>query len=609
MSTFDIYMQVIPASISGTCFILLSIYFFSVKRKHNNLHHEFAYYLFAMALFIILKPLQLLVGIEHPFFSKFICIFRYQALMLFAGPMFIIATEHLGGVSSNLKKQTIFGAGTILGVLYAFFTANSNLKQFALYISILFGLIFFVGVGVRRLQIWHRSLKARDDDGENSLYFAIGALIFGIALVFSASINLFWGLYFAALPSAIFCTYGMYQDIQRINNRYERIIPLIREELLQDINIIENSANRLQEMLELGGIKIMPNMFLLIKIDSGSDSSQQVLDLRRSCFEMANNRLSETFGVNCFLAIPVGSRYLAIALSCQTKSTDDINKFAEQLRTQLEEKNSLTITIGLGRCYPELFNLKLSYREALLASIYGERLGGNIVINIADIQVTNTDKAYPKREIENLLLAVKQGHREYAQKILPDIIDKIFSLSQQKREFYQYYLHEILFLCLNSATNAGANPIKTRKQSEEFYKKISIADNMSQLTDLTHEIVNTMISAVVTSPKTHSNNIVNKAKIYIAKHITTPLSVEAVATAVSVSPSHFRSVFKKEEGISFLQYVTKVRCDLAKKLLANSQKNISDVATELGFTDSNYFSTVFKKQVGMSPREFRKSLT
>ena len=63
-------------------------------------------------------------------------------------------------------------------------------------------------------------------------------------------------------------------------------------------------------------------------------------------------------------------------------------------------------------------------------------------------------------------------------------------------------------------------------------------------------------------------------------------------------------MFKKETGISLKQYITDFRIDKAKELLSRADARISDVATEVGFDNFSYFSTVFKKTTGLTPNEY-----
>jgi len=83
-------------------------------------------------------------------------------------------------------------------------------------------------------------------------------------------------------------------------------------------------------------------------------------------------------------------------------------------------------------------------------------------------------------------------------------------------------------------------------------------------------------------------------------------SVEDIARMFNCSASHINHIFPKYGGCSYHAYVTNMRINAAKLLLTSTNMNIQEISDHLGYTNSNYFSTVFKRSVGMSPREYRR---
>ena len=103
--------------------------------------------------------------------------------------------------------------------------------------------------------------------------------------------------------------------------------------------------------------------------------------------------------------------------------------------------------------------------------------------------------------------------------------------------------------------------------------------------------------------------MVERAKDYIAGHYTDEqLSVEALCSHIHLSPTYFSTVFKREVGMSFTAYVTKVRMEEAARLLRETDEKTYRIAEAAGFSDPNYFSYVFKRHFGLSPSKFRAAL-
>lgn len=101
------------------------------------------------------------------------------------------------------------------------------------------------------------------------------------------------------------------------------------------------------------------------------------------------------------------------------------------------------------------------------------------------------------------------------------------------------------------------------------------------------------------------DTIIDKAIKYIKSNYSTDINLETVASYVHLNPQYFSRYFKCKVGINFIDYVSKVRIDMAKFLLINTEDNISYISLKVGYIDAAYFSKVFMKFEGISPHKFR----
>ena len=101
-------------------------------------------------------------------------------------------------------------------------------------------------------------------------------------------------------------------------------------------------------------------------------------------------------------------------------------------------------------------------------------------------------------------------------------------------------------------------------------------------------------------------SIISEAKLYMSQNYSNAnLMLQDVAKAVNMSKSRFSTVFSQTTGQSFTEYLIYLRLGKAKELLKTSNLKSSQIATEIGYNDSHYFSYIFKKNVGMTPSEYR----
>lgn len=102
-------------------------------------------------------------------------------------------------------------------------------------------------------------------------------------------------------------------------------------------------------------------------------------------------------------------------------------------------------------------------------------------------------------------------------------------------------------------------------------------------------------------------DVFNKAITYIYNNYAYKITCADVADYVSYSEAHLRRIFYKECGKPIMEYINGVRLTQAEKMLAEAKMSITDIAFAVGFSDSNYFSCVFKKKYKLPPKAYRKN--
>ncbi|MHA7581441.1 helix-turn-helix domain-containing protein [Paenibacillus vandeheii] len=102
-----------------------------------------------------------------------------------------------------------------------------------------------------------------------------------------------------------------------------------------------------------------------------------------------------------------------------------------------------------------------------------------------------------------------------------------------------------------------------------------------------------------------SEGMVERAKRYIQENYNLELTREHVAASVYLTPDYFAKVFKQETGMSMKEYLNEYRIEAAKRMLIGSPLSIGRIATETGYDNISYFSTVFKKLAGETPNAYR----
>ncbi|CAG0937109.1 partial two-component system, NarL family, sensor histidine kinase BarA, partial [Thermoflexales bacterium] len=103
-----------------------------------------------------------------------------------------------------------------------------------------------------------------------------------------------------------------------------------------------------------------------------------------------------------------------------------------------------------------------------------------------------------------------------------------------------------------------------------------------------------------------AQRLVRQAMAYLHEHYAEAISREDLARHVGMSDDYLTHCFRQEVGMTPIAYLNRYRVDQAKQLLKNTSQSITDIALTVGFSDSGYFSRVFRREVGLSPEAFRR---
>jgi AraC-like DNA-binding protein len=151
------------------------------------------------------------------------------------------------------------------------------------------------------------------------------------------------------------------------------------------------------------------------------------------------------------------------------------------------------------------------------------------------------------------------------------------------------------------------------KRLEESYFNTRVLnknqhDSILRLVSVFAKHLSTISNQLLIQESTTESPQITKARIFITEHQNEDLSLAQVAKAVNVSAFYFCKTFKKATGITFTDYLARVRVEKVKNLLINPHKRISEAAYESGFQSLSQFNRVFRRIAGEPPTTYREKL-
>ena len=171
----------------------------------------------------------------------------------------------------------------------------------------------------------------------------------------------------------------------------------------------------------------------------------------------------------------------------------------------------------------------------------------------------------------------------------------------------RYVSMEALLGCGALIENTGTEKEKINTILNGLTDPIKASESLESTKKYLRDILTTTIEYRNTMADKKYTELIAKARKYIQDNYQNEeMSLQSVAGFVNVSSNHFSTIFRKETGENFIDYLTEVRMEKAKDLLTLTAMKSSEVGFEVGYRDPHYFSYIFKKTQGMSPKEYRR---
>ena len=170
----------------------------------------------------------------------------------------------------------------------------------------------------------------------------------------------------------------------------------------------------------------------------------------------------------------------------------------------------------------------------------------------------------------------------------------------------QYIVMDVYIVIMSFCEKIGTSDEAFQGEAEGFKDSIQKIHTAQEMQEYMRRFLSRAIELRDMVSGRRYSDIIEAAKEKIeSTYMLEEISLNTVAAGVGMSPSYFSSVFSREMGKTFVEYLTGIRMDKAKELLMCSSMKTSEIGYEVGYKDPHYFSYLFKKTQGCSPKEYR----
>ena len=378
---------------------------------------------------------------------------------------------------------------------------------------------------------------------------------------------------------------------------------ILREQLLFKVVLGSISSSEAIENGQLLGLDLIARYYLVVilRLELGDRTEQYDHDEYQH-IQHTITRLAEKNPDIFVLKRDWGDLILLMKGNTREYMEDERDQLLEEVR-QVVAKTRYQLTIGVGASQERVADVGQSFGDAL--------------VNIQNMANRHGLGLHPAEERAALLKLDRSAMENYLRhgskdEFIPffDAYLRPFSETVLKSTLIKnYILVDVMLAAARLINELGGEVDAVLPALNSTETILASIKSVEQLREQAYMIISVALAFRDNQPDSLHKNLIRQAKEYIGCHYANQdLSLNDVAAQVNLSASHFSAVFSQETSQTFKEYLTELRINKAKELLRMTSLRSADIAYQVGYSDPHYFSSVFKKNTGLSPMDFRSQV-
>lgn len=319
------------------------------------------------------------------------------------------------------------------------------------------------------------------------------------------------------------------------------------------------------------------------------------------------NAVLETLSVPFLLFYQGNNTFISIFSLPEECNLSAFNAGFTPLHTSLNETTGKEFCIGISNPCTYAYQISFACKQALCA-LSCKIIRGFHSVNHFDSTLNNA------HFIQSIPTVLWDTYRQsLLQPNFAGITNAIQKIFQYMTEFTDMPLFGIqintlnlIMTCIQHLSDMPATSAASYENTD-FLQQISAFQSAEELEKYAENIIYSLINNGRDERLAKPNDLITKVENYITSNYFEDLSLITVAQMFYISPIYLSQTFKKQTGQLYLDFVTQVKINAAKKLLLTTDLMVYEIAERLNYKDTKYFSKLFEKKTGTKPSEFRKN--
>lgn len=396
-------------------------------------------------------------------------------------------------------------------------------------------------------------------------------------------------------------------EYERLKKQLEETLPYLREKFLNELVQYKLDVLEIRNKFDFYGIKTKTDRFqvIIVEIIGGvTDRNEEERLLIRICsLNIIQQLLAEVEYV--FVFMDTSQRLVII----NNNEEIDLSTLAERFKISLINQLRHSFCIGVGNWYQGVCGIRSSYREACEALNYKVLIGKNEIIFYQDIHFYVSEEPHLSNEqVEMLGFYLKAGMGTQVSELLELIFKELAANLTISVDQIRVAGSNIIMKILNVLTVLGIETTGIFGKWRQPYEHVFNIDTLPEMKEYIFGISMKTIHLINLTYHKKANKLIQEVQDYLIKNYhDSDLSLTKVAKTFYVNPSYLSRIFKQETNQTFVEYLTQIRMEKARKIIKETDLKAYQVAERVGITDPHYFGLCFKKYTGISVNEFKKS--
>ncbi|MDE7327997.1 MAG: helix-turn-helix domain-containing protein [Lachnospiraceae bacterium] len=475
-----------------------------------------------------------------------------------------------------------------------------------------------------------RILELLRRTGRNKLFFLIfaagflaGALLLFLSLLLYPAVGVAGGLFVCAVLGA-----GMAWAVTVILGRVVRVVLDQDKELEKQLNNVSKNARqhvllqllqrdtaqdgRLQQLLLQSGLEFAQPYFCVavMKLDDFWLASEEYSDRDIALFKFSMaNIATELLGkrMDVYL-VENGMDYMTLILNLkELPGQGELTQIFKEAVGHEADFFGIGFSVGIGTASDGLSSISESYNNALDAVEYRLFFGKQSVTEydgIKEQESVHMDYPYDMEQ-EILRHAMRFHNRVKTMEYLDTFLEQVGHIAAEDASLYVHQLGVAVNRALRQADKIQANHLYSMREFSRFMDSLpTLKEKQRQIKATLDEL----FTATAEDAGRKKQGIVQKVEDFVNENYQNPdITLEDMAQHVGLSSNYIRRIFREQCGYSPMDYLVNHRIHMAKELLKTTDRTAREIAGMVGYSNTKYFYSLFKKQTGYTTYEYRNN--